>query len=322
MKKVCLLLLFFGHTVFATPQKDTSTEHKVKGLVVMLPGLFNRFLPDSPMAHNPKYNSTQVSKAFSQLIVDNLMTANLDVYAFEPFNWRVSVEDISSYVANELLSYYNKNYPNHDVPVYFVGHSAGGFVALRVTQMLAAEVPVRRIITLGTPYNGSPMANYLSVGTSLLPLLDDLTGDNFDLTGISYVTTRYAHEFLSHITLPKDVTVVAYAGYQPKNAYLFPSDDPRYLSAIFVPFQLYMPEYSDGVVDVASALGYPNTMIRNSEGFMMQVRAEREQIIPLDHAELIVDERSLQKIVPTANSSYIRDQQQKFISLLIEKDLE
>lgn len=142
-------------------------------------------LKDNPILtvrHNNDNQTTQSKREYGagsvyRNLVDSLCNAfpNREVYFFS-YDWRLSNE----YNAEKLFEAINRISAKNDMSVDIVAHSMGGLVTSRYVSKYGNN-KIDKIITCGTPYEGSPALldralTYKSVNILLLDLLVAIEG--------------------------------------------------------------------------------------------------------------------------------------------------
>lgn len=106
------------------------------------------------------------------------MQDSFDVYNLDYASRQLSLDECISVIKNEVHSIL-KNHSDHKV--HFIAHSMGGLIAIAVWDSLPKDQQ-GIIITLGTPYQGSPALNFISEFSQFQkfygPVLSDLKNIN------------------------------------------------------------------------------------------------------------------------------------------------
>lgn len=102
----------------------------------------------------------------------HLRRSGMRVINFGYNSWRLTIEDAADRLAIEIKRLLDED-PDNPTPIHFVAHSLGGIV---VRQALAKlEWKVRgRIVFLGSPHYGTPIADRLSRWLNFIPVIRQL----------------------------------------------------------------------------------------------------------------------------------------------------
>lgn len=136
MKKVCLYLILLT-TLFATP-----VAHANNPLYILIHGTWS---PEAtwPMPGGDFFDELTKSTAKSNATII-------------PYNWSGKLSDASRLQAARGLALIIQSYPVN-TPIYLIGHSHGGNVALLASQILGKDRynkhAIHTLYTLGTPIN-------------------------------------------------------------------------------------------------------------------------------------------------------------------------
>ncbi|MCK5895434.1 MAG: alpha/beta fold hydrolase [Cocleimonas sp.] len=108
--------------------------------------------------------------------------------------------------ARFLQQYVKHLYAIRKEPIIFVGHSAGGIVA-RFYLVAPTHVPVRSLITIGTPHLGTPTADWaLLASNSPLGIMLDIAGQE---------DMRDSRGLFSDLKIAKPSTFLYWLNHQP-----------------------------------------------------------------------------------------------------------
>jgi pimeloyl-ACP methyl ester carboxylesterase len=88
---------------------------------------------------------------YYQQFLDDLASEGYEVYAFA-YDWRLDLEEIAQVLDNYLITTVGAS------EVILVGHSLGGLVARQYTANATRAQRVEKVISVGTPYWGAPLA--------------------------------------------------------------------------------------------------------------------------------------------------------------------
>lgn len=154
------------------------------------------------------------------------------------YNSSLSIDKNASELFQALANYTNGS------KVKIVAHSMGGLVSRSMMELYGGSKYVKKLITLGTPHQGSPVAALRYYIGGLVAWesksVDELMLYNYTTQGFRdlFITSDFIQR-MKDIVLPP-VPYYCIAGINPIN----------------LPF---VPGLDDGVVSVESALGVPNT---------------------------------------------------------------
>ncbi|MEK6705142.1 MAG: hypothetical protein AABZ06_05090 [Bdellovibrionota bacterium] len=208
----------------------------------------------------------------------------------------------------DLGTWYEASFPDHDVPITILGHCAGGFYSLYLAAH-AQDLPIRKIVLFSTPMLGSELADFVF---GHLPLLDSLfmkTGSIFDLRGLAELTTTKINTFLEKLDITPQIQIYAVSGKQSRAQAIYRQFDAEYLSPLFSLTAALIGGESDGMVSRRSALA---TRAGTLTG---QFHPMPEISIPLDHAEQVLDYRLL-ALFGTRHATWVSDQQRAIYPVL------
>ena len=265
-----------------------------KGVLFLVPGTY----------HTPGQN------AFSDTITQTLKEKGYDVYSISSVQPFKEFEPNGLRLLDEAQSWYLKKYPEKKTPIIFLAHSAGGFYALHAISQ-NPSLPIRKLIFLSTPLNGSELADYLEENyQSLKPLLKKL-----GLSGLFELTTSQFRSFLARTKISSSVEVYSVGGSQPKPETLKEYRDARYLSLICTLASDKIPRESDGMVSFESALG-TQAIIPSQDGGEIYIHRITDNKADLDHFKQGMDYKKFSGVI---NASYIRDEQKRFYSTLLDE---
>ncbi|MCC7404328.1 MAG: alpha/beta fold hydrolase [Bdellovibrionales bacterium] len=286
-----------------------------RGLVVLIPGFASSVLHEIPPHDLP---GESVSPYFSANVAETFISQGYLVLAVTDLKGAGELVENGERVLQQLRDYLTR-FPEEKPPIYLVGHSMGGLLALYVANQVGRELPIRKIVTLSTPLEGSHVANCVVDGIlpvalveraleSLLPIVD--------LRAIVQLTTARVHAFLAELRLPQGLSVHAFSGRQPQNRVFLPSWDAPIQSPLYNPFSHLLDEDSDGVVGLSSSR--PLNLSLPTDGKSPLVVINEPVIAELDHEEQHMDYRVIAKLFQTDNVDIIPVRQREFYSNMIK----
>jgi len=285
-----------------------------RGIVVLIPGFASSILREIPPHQLPPES---VSPYFSASVAEAFISQGYSVLAVTDLKGAGELTENGARVLTQLREYLTR-FPEEKPPIYLVGHSMGGLLALFVANQVGRELPIRKVITLSTPLEGSHVANCVVDGIlpvalveraleSLLPIVD--------LRAIVQLTTARVHAFLSELRLPEGLRVHAFSGRQPQNRVILPSWDAPVQSPLYNPFSHLLDEDSDGVVGLSSSR--PLNLSLPTDGKSPLVVINETVVAELDHEEQHMDYRVIAKLFQTDNVEIIPTRQREFYSQMI-----
>lgn len=311
-----LFLLFaffisqFSIEVFAAGRRSPIPK---KGILVFVPGSLNWMVPGSCGGEDGR----AWSPYFSSTILKVARDKGYDVTVIRNLKALGDFEENGKSMLSELEAWYSENYAGKKVPITLLGHSAGGFYSLHAAT-LGSSLPIKKIITVATPLNGTEVANALF--DEFLHKKGDFwinaLGHLIDVRGLLQLTTRHVEDFLSRSQISARIKVYAVGGAQPRPGGVADWTDFNFLCPLCDLFAKYLPEEeSDGLVTVSSALG-TNALLRNRSGSPLPIHRLWDLRPNLDHVEQLLDYR-LYLATGILNPGEVDKEQKRFYSELL-----
>ncbi|UOF01901.1 lipase family protein [Bdellovibrio reynosensis] len=319
MRYLTVLLAFLLFSVLTQAQSLSAFKgQNPKALVVLIPGTWNSLIPGN-IRRNPISKQLEVNSYFSLDVVNTWVRNG---YAVIIVNGLLPFGDFSvnaSIVQQKVHNWYFKNFPKADIPITFLGHSAGGFYALKAAEK-SRHLPIRNIILLATPLHGSPVADVLFESGPFSQRLRralEKASDCIDFQGALHLTSLSVRRFLKALRIPDGIKIFATAGSQ--RPLRFPDYwlDARRLSPLFSITSKVIPEANDGVVPLSSAYGV-GLRLRYTSGETVPIKRLTKIQCHLDHSEQFLDYRIF-KLMGFTRMNDIRQEQIWFYESLIQQ---
>ena len=287
---------------------------KPKALVVLVPGFGSGLLHEIPEHDLPPES---VSSYFGETLASTMIEGGYEVFAVTDLgsaadfsiNGDKAIDQIETYVAK---------YQDQIPPIYILGHSMGGLLALYITDQIGTQLPIKKIVMLSTPLKGSQVANKIANGIISLKVAEkaaEALSGIVDLRGIVQMTTPKVEAFLADLRLPMGIDIRAFSGYQPKNRFVLPSWEAPVQSPLYYLLAKIVGEDSDGVVGLSSSL--PKSLAIASTGKNRLVVKSEKLIAELDHEEQHMDSRAIENLFLTDGIEYIDKKQREFYQQMI-----
>jgi hypothetical protein len=270
-----------------------------KRLLVLVPGFFSQ--PGRSEKEAPPYDEDQLSgfiyfsndilgvareKGFAPWVV-----RDLDRFGDFAFNGERLLRDLRAI---------SGRFPG--CPLTVLAHSAGGiYTAYALTK--DPSLPIKTVVTLGTPYQGSELTNLIT----WVPGWQTIT-EWLNLKSLREFRRDLMPELLRAFRIPAKVRWVALGGSQ-KPCFLLSCSDARSLSWILTMAWNFTSLEGDGVVDIESARAKDVSLPTASGGFLKPEQWP-DLKIPLDHWK-ITQEASRFSFLGVRNPEWIRDEQRR-----------
>jgi triacylglycerol esterase/lipase EstA (alpha/beta hydrolase family) len=204
------------------PQFGTGSESM--GLVYLVPGTLNSTMPGCHVTKTPYY-ACEIIAAIQDLGFDTHVVKNL-----KPTG---SIFDNGEILAKKVRKHLAANPSLRSLPVFFLGHSAGGLYSLHASSLLK-DLDIRSILTVSTPLQGSRVADFFfenKVFGKALKRFAEMSQFIWDLRGLKQVTTKAATELVTQLVLPRGLRVYsAFATQKPSTVGHFM--DAKYLAPL------------------------------------------------------------------------------------------
>jgi hypothetical protein len=283
-----LLVLFFSGSILA--QTNSVSERAI----VLVPGTLNSATPDS-IDSIPQ--SPESLPYFSHTIVETLRARTPHVYVVKHLRIVGDLKWNGEQVLRETRAWYENEFPQGNVPITFIAHSAGAFYSLWASHLNNLEpssqkpLPIRDIIMLSAPLEGAELADFLFFNPTLNQQIEralSRLGPQFDFRGILQLTTARVEQFLSELTLPRDIKLYSVAFEQTAPSWGDHPLDSSFLSPLLATTDWLIERASDGIVSVKSAEAASLTLKDKVQNPIV-IQPVHEVPRHLDHLEQVLD---------------------------------
>lgn len=310
-----------AETVSAAPKAAAKAAPKAapKAALILIPGTGNSFF-------NAPYG---LGAYFSDAIRLGLEMHGFHVLMIQDLLPFGTFEENGDRVYEAVKHWYKSHYPNNDIPLLMLGHSAGGFYALRAATRISQEnannssgIPLKQILFLSTPLSGAMLANLALSDPNLRSTLRGISQQKnafVDLRGLMQMRSDEVKNFLDGVRISPEVQLTAFAGYQ-KSPNWFQLFSAYFLSPVFQVLTKYIGKESDGIVELESSLAN-NIWIQTRSGVWSQVRVINQWLLPLDHPEQVLDYRVF-AAMGTKHANWIQESQMNYYPILVESALQ
>jgi pimeloyl-ACP methyl ester carboxylesterase len=256
-----------------------------KPIAVLVPGFFNSLADGS--AKGPY---------FSANVVETVQAAGFEVYVVNNLLPLGGIDENAKRLTAFLKGIASR--PGAEQGLTLVGHSAGGLYSMRALT-LDPTLPVKTLATISTPFTGIAFITRLTDSSVVQELIRW-----FRLDSLLELTAPAMQNFLQSVNLPDHVRVII-AGGEQKPCLLVTCAQAQRLSWVLTITGNLNGQISDGIVPLNSSLGYSAASLRMSDK------------IRLEHWEQVLDYRAF-SLLGTANTGFIRDEQRRFYTALME----
>lgn len=277
--KLLLLVLFFTYPV----------QGKAK-TIVLVPGYFGSALPSD-------FTSGWKTPYFSQDIIRLYERAGYRVFVVNNLNSVGSIEENGKHVVDFLTAVKAQLEPGESLQV--IAHSAGALYTLYATDHV--EIPIHKMLTLSTPFEGLEFIDHLTEDLPALPELEKV----FHLASLNQLRPQYVADFLKSLKAAPGYPIISYTGGAPRRLQFW---DAANLSPEFYLTEEFMNEASDGIVTARSATSRAGLM-GESPG---------DEYIHLDHWKQVMD-ADFFILMGMTDTGFIRKEQIRFYSQLLKK---
>lgn len=261
-------------------------------VAVLVPGTLNYAVPGG-LTDGPDGEDLKRHPYFSRAVVEAVEAAGYEAFVVDGLDPLGTLEGNGDKTAAALRAWYGRRRPAKDAPVTVVGHSAGGLFALRAAAA-CRELPVVRVVLVGTPLSGSAVADAVFGGTPRRAeeLLTEFARalPRVDLRGLRQLTAAGVGRFLASVRLPRGLAVTAVGGSQAPPPSPLQAMDADYLAPLWTLTGRLIGVESDGLVQVESAYA-PRQPLLADDDSVVPVRPLRGLHARLDHAEQFLDSR-------------------------------
>jgi hypothetical protein len=259
-----------------------------RGAVALIPGTFN---------------SVTLGHYFSQTIIETLESQDFAVKVVSGLSGTGEFEPNGMIALNAVREWYQKEFPNADVPLTLIGHSAGGFCALYAAT-IGRDLPVKNIVLMSTPLEGSKLAE--RIFPDVLKYVD---GGILDLRGLEQIKPQNVQKFLQNIRIPSNINVYAVGSSQNLPGFFDNRLNSKYLSVALSITGKIISEESDGIIERSSAYGY-NTMVLAESGDVLNIQRLEHLHGNLEHPEQVLDSKVF-LMGATMNIRFIDEEQKR-----------
>jgi pimeloyl-ACP methyl ester carboxylesterase len=271
-----------------------------KNLLVMVPGYFNLFRHQT--SEKP---GNRPLRYFSQEILAAAASAGFQPVVIEDLDTLGDVQKNGTQLGVELESL-AAAHPGCAFTI--LGHSAGGlYTALALTQH--PDIPVKKIITIGTPWEGSDVMRLVKKVPNWETLLDWYSLDaarDFDPATIAALLASFRVPEVPWITISA----------QQEPCLLLSCNDARRMNWAFSLPWAFSDQAGDGMVSVASAAGR-SARLSSGRG-PISVENWSDLVIPLDHAKTVIDSDFF-LVVGELNVGWIADTQSQYFTEIFRR---
>lgn len=285
---------------------SSRTSHASEGVAVLVPGTLNSVVP-----------GTARSPYFSAAILESVEAAGYEAFVVKGLDPVGRLEENGETTLKSLRAGYLSRHPLKDAPITLLCHSAGGLYALYAAAN-AGDLPIRRIIMVSTPLQGSHLADAILGGGNAEELRGQLASYSLtvNLDGLRELGTKSVARFLTKVRLDPSIRLYAVGGSQGAPPGPLQAMDVEYLSPVFTITNGIIGSESDGIVERSSAYGR-DAVIRDTDGARMNVQSLERLHANLDHAEQLLDWRVLEAL-GFYNAFVIERRQRNFYSEVLK----
>ena len=293
--------------LLALAAMSLSASADSKGVVFLIPGTWNSMLPGCERL-NHLTKVVESNPYFSSAILDVMEEQNYDYYVVKNLNPFGDLYKNGEDAAQEIRTWYNLRFPKHDKPITLLAHSMGGAYGLHALKKLVG-LPVRQIVMVSTPLDGTPLAdafldNLLS--RTFIDTVNEVAGESFDFRGLYQATAAEMQSLLKVAMIVQPIQYYTVASSQRTPPTPFHMLWSEYLNPLFTLISVLSSGDTDGMVPVSSALGR-KTGMRFKE---LAVRGN------LDHAEQVLDYRILEAF-GAADAEFVQKEQTRLYRKII-----
>ncbi|RZA05966.1 MAG: hypothetical protein EOP11_11500 [Proteobacteria bacterium] len=278
-----------------------------KRLLVLVPGFFSQ--PGQATDDTPPYEEDQTS-GFVYFSNEILRTAREQ--GFSPWVVR-DLDRFGDFALNgeRLLNDFRglaERFPG--CPFSVIAHSAGGlYTAYALTR--DPSLPIKNVVTLGTPYQGSELTNLIAWIPGWKKVVAWL-----NLKSLREFRRDGMGQILSGLRVPAGVRWVALGGSQ-KPCFLITCSDARSLTWILSTAWNFTSREGDGVVDIESARA-KDVVIPTVDGASIKPEQWLDLPIPLDHWKM-TQEAERFAYLGVLNPGWIREEQRRIYTEILKR---
>lgn len=288
-----------------------------KAIVVLIPGTLNSSVPGA-LRKSPVQNLYETNPYFSTTILDAFEDAGFATYVVRDLLPTGSFEENGELALKEITQWYRAHFGRTQIPMVWLGHSAGGFYALHAAS-INADLPLQKLVLVSTPLEGTELADQVFSSPVIGRQLQDFCQDGMgiiDLKGLPELRTSDVEKFIRSNPIESSVQIFTVAGRQSIPRFVWQEGRSEFLSPLFQWTQAWISGASDGVVSVRSANG-KNAKLTSKNGNIHEVIALDGMEMPLDHVEQFLDYRIL-AFFGTRNADFTQVHQYKSYSELAQ----
>lgn len=240
---------------------------------ILVPGFFNSAIPSLPLKMSlPEMLNPWEQPYFSKDVINVFKKEKVRVHVVKNLSPLGGIRE-----NGELLADYLEQVPCSSCEMTIIGHSAGGLYALWA--LSHKNFPVKKLITLSTPYGGLKFLESLNQN---VPGLESAL-NFFWMENLVNLTADKVAQELSQIKIQQTLVLEVHAGYQSTSLFI---NDWENLSWPLAILQQLADGPSDGIVTVKSSLS------ARGYDFGPQVHMQIvEDLIPIEHWEMAADSR-------------------------------
>ena len=262
-----------------------------KGAVALVPGTFNSFT---------------LGHYFSKTIVSTLEKEGFAVKVVGGLSGIGEFQVNGDITLKSVRKWYQEKFPKSDVPLTFIGHSAGGFYALYAAT-LGHDLPIKNIILMSTPLEGSKLAE--RVVPDFITYFD---GKIFDLRGLEQIKPANVRKFLQDVRVPDKVNVYASGSSQNIPGFFDNRLNSKYLSIPLSITAAIIGEESDGIVERSSVYSRTSDILTES-GEELNIQSLEYMHGNLDHVEQVLN-ANVFLLTLTTNIRFIEQEQKRMFT--------
>jgi hypothetical protein len=294
---------------------QAASRAAAKELVVMVPGTVNHLAPGGLNPEDQKI--LYEHPYFSADIVSTIEAQGFKVHVLRVGAAFGGIESNGKASLEELQDWYSQEFPQGGPPITLLGHSAGGFYSIYAAAH-RGELPIRRILTVSTPFDGAELANLSNENLHLTKTFEEiykLSLGLLDLRGLTELSTDAVRAFLDNHRVEPSISITSFGCSQERSPNPFTMNDARYLWPPLSATASLIGTPSDGVVSLKSTWG-EQMPIMDAAGGPARFQAVKTVRCSLDHAEEILDYR-LFTALGRYNVKYVQEEQRRYWSALI-----
>ncbi len=302
---------------------EMGAPHRV---MVMVPGTLNSLVPGAP---EDAISANGNQFPYFSMAVRQVMESHFcAVHIISGLDYFGEFKKNGEHTFEQTLSWYNALISELDYKpeVWFYGHSAGGLYSLYAAHLnernkAFQSLPIKKIVTMATPFNGVEFIDKLTSYNSFVAELVQKfieTAWSIDLKGLWGLKKQNVRIFLYNLKLDPQIEIHSFAGAQSTTYSANEIMNAIFLSPPLNALQKLINSVSDGMVSLASV--FNQTILNKQTQDPIQylyVQSHNDYQINLDHIEQVWDYRYL-KVLGTTNSDYVLEQQIKVYNDILQ----